>query len=187
MEGCTCSGIRWCRGERVLPILASQFHAKPMNGSCLVCFELTGTGFELIVELQLFGVLRTQLRTPHSSSLRPLFRSLSRSSFPLVQQSVHVPLRQPSPILTNSRLISLSSIFAPRKITPTPPPSVVAHISTVEADANAHPQDVQKQITLYEALLSTKVKAGYDVVISRWERMCEFVSFSNVNTLYTAY
>ncbi|KAK7693546.1 hypothetical protein QCA50_003115 [Cerrena zonata] len=128
-----------------------------MNGSCLF-----------------FGALRTQLRTPHSSSLRPLFRSLSRSSFPFVQHSVHVPLKHPSPIFTNSRLISLSSIFAPRKVTPTPPPSVVAHISTVEADANGHPQDIQKQIALYEALLSTKVKAGYDVVISRWERMCEF-------------
>lgn len=116
------------------------------------------------------------MRTSHPGVLRPLFRSLSRSSFPLVQQSIHVPLKHHESIPTNTRLISLSSIFAPRKVTATPPPSVVAHISTVEADANAHPQDVQKQIALSEALLSTKVKAGYDVVISRWERMCEFVS-----------
>ncbi|KZT11352.1 ATP-dependent metallopeptidase Hfl [Laetiporus sulphureus 93-53] len=44
----------------------------------------------------------------------------------------------------------------------------------MEADANASSNDVQKQVELYEALVGTGVKPGYDVVIARWERMCEF-------------
>lgn len=79
-------------------------------------------------------------------------------------------------MLTPTRLITLSSIFARQKPTPTPSPSVVANIATIEADANANPHDVQKQIALFDALVNTGVKPGYDVVIARWERMCEFVS-----------
>lgn len=48
----------------------------------------------------------------------------------------------------------------------------------MEAEANANPHDVQKQIILFEGLVGTGVKPGYDVVIARWERMCEFVSSS---------
>ncbi|KAH9934738.1 ATP-dependent metallopeptidase Hfl [Fomitopsis serialis] len=44
----------------------------------------------------------------------------------------------------------------------------------MEAEANANPHDVQKQIVLFEGLVGTGVKPGYDVVIARWERMCEF-------------
>ncbi|KAI0082664.1 ATP-dependent metallopeptidase Hfl [Panus rudis PR-1116 ss-1] len=124
----------------------------------------------------LFGALRTHARgSPRT--LQPLvhFRSLSKSTSPLLRLSLHVsPKPQHPSILTPSRLISLSSIFGPRKVVPTPSPAVVASIATLEADANAHPQDVQKQIALFEALLNTRVKAGYDVVIARWERMCEF-------------
>ncbi|CAL1704748.1 unnamed protein product [Somion occarium] len=127
-----------------------------MNGSCL-----------------LFGALRAQLR-PNTNTFRPVLRSLSRSTFPLLRSSIHVPLKQNPSLFTPIRLISLSSIFSPRKVTPTPPPSVVAHISTLEADANTHPHDVNRQIALFQALLNTSVKAGYDVIISRWERMCEF-------------
>lgn len=39
-----------------------------------------------------------------------------------------------------------------------------------------HPHDVSKQLALFQALLDTKLKSSYDLVISRWERMCEFVS-----------
>ena len=74
------------------------------------------------------------------------------------------------------RSFTLSSLFIPRtKPTPTPSPSIVADISILEAAANINHNDVDKQIALYEALLATKVKAGYDTVISRWERLSEFV------------
>lgn len=76
------------------------------------------------------------------------------------------------------RPLTLSSLFSPRtKPTPTPSPSTIADISLLEAAANINHNDVDKQIALYEALLSTKVKAGYDTVISRWERLSEFVCY----------
>lgn len=56
-----------------------------------------------------------------------------------------------------------------------PSPLVVAHITRLEAEANVHPHDVVKQLALFQALADTKLKSSYDLVISRWERMCEFV------------
>ncbi|OAX44649.1 ATP-dependent metallopeptidase Hfl [Rhizopogon vinicolor AM-OR11-026] len=47
-----------------------------------------------------------------------------------------------------------------------------------EAEANANPDDVSKQLALYQSLIETQVKAGYEVVITRWERMCELNSDS---------
>jgi len=76
------------------------------------------------------------------------------------------------------RSFTLSSLFSPRtKPTPTPSPSTIADISLLEAAANINHNDVDNQIALYEALLATKVKAGYDTVISRWERLSEFVCY----------
>lgn len=76
------------------------------------------------------------------------------------------------------RSFTLSSLFSPRtKPTPTPSPSTIADISLLEAAANINHNDVDKQIALYEALLTTKVKAGYDTIISRWERLSEFVCY----------
>lgn len=125
----------------------------------------------------LAGALRTSLRsTRPPPAIRSLLqtRSLSSSPSPFVpsqlSSSVH---RRPSPILCLVRPLSLGSIFSP-KPTPTPPPKVVAHVTAIEAEANAHPQDLQKQVALFEALVGTGVKSGYDVAIARWERMCEF-------------
>lgn len=74
------------------------------------------------------------------------------------------------------RSLSLGSIFsAQTKPVPTPTPSAIGAIARLEADANAHPRDTSKQLALFEALIDTQIKAGYDVVITRWERMSEFV------------
>ena len=74
------------------------------------------------------------------------------------------------------RSFTLSSLFSPRtKPTQTPSPSTVADISLLEAAANINPNDVDKQVALYEALLATNIKAGFDTIISRWERLSEFV------------
>ena len=62
-----------------------------------------------------------------------------------------------------------------------PPPQVVANIASIEATADADSYDVEKQVALFEALLATDVKAGRDVLISRWERACAFVSQSKRN------
>lgn len=123
---------------------------------------------------QLLGALRAQAR-----STRPLLhslihtRSLSASQSTITLLSAQHALRRP-PTILHTRSLSLASIFT-RKPTPTPPPVVVANVAAFEADANANPHDVQKQVALFEALIGTKVKPGYDVVIARWERMCEFV------------
>ncbi|KAF9005647.1 P-loop containing nucleoside triphosphate hydrolase protein, partial [Cyathus striatus] len=61
----------------------------------------------------------------------------------------------------------------PRKVL-VPPPAVVARISWLEADANVFPNDVHRQLALFHALVDTNLASSYEVVISRWERMCEF-------------
>jgi len=72
-------------------------------------------------------------------------------------------------------MISLGSIFS-TKPEATPTPHVVALITRLEAEANVHPHDVSKQLALFEALLDTKLKSSHELVITRWEKMCEFVS-----------
>ncbi len=52
----------------------------------------------------------------------------------------------------------------------------MASVSKLEAEADAHPEDVDKQIALFDALVNTKVKPGLNTVVARWERTCEFVS-----------
>ena len=78
------------------------------------------------------------------------------------------------PVLIHSRPFSLASLF--RRPSSVPPPSVVANVSKLEAEADAHPGDVEKQVALFEALVNTKVKPGLSTVVARWERTCEFVS-----------
>ncbi|RDX56804.1 ATP-dependent metallopeptidase Hfl [Lentinus brumalis] len=103
------------------------------------------------------------------------FRSLS--TFPSIRTS---PLRTSAlsptvsiaPIVIHSRPFSLASLF--RRPSSVPPPSVVANISKLEAEADAHPGDVEKQVALFEALVNTKVKPGLSTVVARWERTCEF-------------
>ncbi|KAH9951246.1 ATP-dependent metallopeptidase Hfl [Amylocystis lapponica] len=122
----------------------------------------------------LLGTLRAQARRPPRPPLHSLWlsRSLSTSRSTLLLLSRPPFARQNLPS-TLARPLSLSSIFL-RKPNPTPSPAVVANVAALEADANANPNDVQKQITLFEALVATQVKPGNDVVITRWERLCEF-------------
>jgi ATP-dependent metalloprotease len=79
-----------------------------------------------------------------------------------------------SPLLV-PRFLSLGSIFNRPTVQPTPSPSTIAGIARLEAEANASPHDVDKQLALFAALAATKHKAGYESVITRWERMSEFV------------
>jgi ATP-dependent metalloprotease len=91
----------------------------------------------------------------------------------LVFQGRHYPsLYQPC----GHRMLSLGSIFSRSKPVASPTPLVVAHITRLEAEANVHPHDVAKQLALFEALLATNLKSSYELVITRWEKMCEFVS-----------
>ncbi|TBU50742.1 ATP-dependent metallopeptidase Hfl [Dichomitus squalens] len=122
------------------------------------------------------GACRPQvsaIRTPRHSL--PPFRSLSSlPSHPSSISAVLLSQRRlpPAPVLVQSRLLSLASLF--RKPSGVPPPAVVASVSKLEAEADAHPEDVEKQVALFEALVNTKVKPGLNTVVARWERTCEF-------------
>ncbi|KZT68122.1 ATP-dependent metallopeptidase Hfl [Daedalea quercina L-15889] len=125
----------------------------------------------------LVGALRAQVRHPRTAPLHSLPQTCSLSfscrNFNLPVLPSSVVLQRTTPFPQHVRHISLGSIFS-RKPAPTPPPVVVARVAQMEAEANANPHDVQKQLSLFEALVATGVKPGYDVVIARWERMCEF-------------
>ncbi|KAF5380979.1 hypothetical protein D9615_003952 [Tricholomella constricta] len=86
--------------------------------------------------------------------------------------------RSPPSILSlapySRRTLSIGSIFSRSQPIQTPSPLVVAHITRLEAEANVNPHDVSKQLALFQALADTKLKSSYDLIISRWERMCEF-------------
>ena len=130
-----------------------------------------------LVQLRLFTVsspARFSLRALHTSPLRhgsnpfsPLAHNF-RLSFP------HRPLPF---TLIPTRTISLGSIFS-SKPSPAPSPHAVAHVARMEADANAHPYDVEKQLALFQALSETNIQPGYELIINRWERMTEFVRSS---------
>ena len=76
------------------------------------------------------------------------------------------------------RMLSLGSIFSRTRPVAAPTPLVVAHITRLEAEANVHPHDMAKQLALFEALLATNLKSSQELIITRWEKMCEFVSSS---------
>ncbi|OJT06135.1 Mitochondrial inner membrane i-AAA protease supercomplex subunit YME1 [Trametes pubescens] len=118
------------------------------------------------------GTCCAQARPLRSPALHlPPFRSLS--TLPRTAPTLRAwSLPQRHPAIVHSRALSLASLF--RKPGPLPSPAVVATISKLEAEADAHPNDVEKQVALFEALVSTKAKPGLDTVVARWERLCEF-------------
>ncbi|CAE6509427.1 unnamed protein product [Rhizoctonia solani] len=50
----------------------------------------------------------------------------------------------------------------------------LAKIARLEADADAHSHDVARQVALFVELASVDSRTGYQGIVSRWERMCEF-------------
>lgn len=55
---------------------------------------------------------------------------------------------------------------------PTPSPLELVQITRLEADANANPKDIEKQVALWTQLL--KYPAGQTRVLARYERLVEF-------------
>ncbi|KAJ7285838.1 ATP-dependent peptidase [Mycena rebaudengoi] len=120
------------------------------------------------------------------SPRRPFSVPPPRSFFahPPLTTRLRVPFRPPTTpsqlILASSRHLSLGSIFSRPRAVPSPSPHVVVEISKLEAEADVNRHDVAKQIALSQALVATGFKQSYEVVISRWEKMCEFDSSSPV-------
>lgn len=134
---------------------------------------------------QLLGALRVSARGSSipTKSLRSFHSSPSSSlrrrappCFPRPSVSITLQSHQLRPF-------SLATLFTRAKPTPTPSPAIVANIARIEAEANSAPHDVTKQLALFQALVDTKAKAGYDLLVTRWERMCEFVSPSPRNDM----
>jgi hypothetical protein len=127
-----------------------------------------------LMRLGLFAVpspARYQLRALHTGVFwhrTNAFSSLSHNHRP------SFPTRPLQLVLIPSRTISFGSIFS-SKPSPTPSPHAVAHVARIEADANARPHDVEKQLGLFQALSETNIQPGYELIINRWERMTEFV------------
>lgn len=119
------------------------------------------------------GALRVSPRPPlFSSTILLRTPSIRRFHHNLHTNPQRIPnLVFPSP---TRRLLSVSSLFTRSKPLQTPSPLVVAHITRLEAEANVHPHDVSKQLALFQALADTKLKSSYDLIITRWERTCEF-------------
>ncbi|KAL1717527.1 P-loop containing nucleoside triphosphate hydrolase protein [Schizophyllum commune] len=110
-------------------------------------------------------------RHPVHSATRNLI--LARPAAPLVYRHPAPLYRQPTQL---ARPFSLKSLFT--KPERPPPPHVVARISLLEAEANANPHDASKQLDLFRELANTNMKASYEIIISRWERMCDVDSTS---------
>ena len=95
------------------------------------------------------------------------------ASSPLLRTTTTTPPLLPSHI----RLFSLSSLFRPREAPkPVASASLISHITNLELAADKNPSDVFAQIELFRELVNTQSDAGRKIVMSRWERMCEFVS-----------
>ncbi|KAF9264692.1 ATP-dependent peptidase [Marasmius fiardii PR-910] len=125
---------------------------------------------------QLCNSLRTSARPLRCSSVFSQWRTLSTTPIPttnLLRHTTHYRTPRILGISHSIRQLSLGSIFS-RSTSPSPSPTVVAHITRLEAEANVYPHDVSKQLSLFEALRDTDMKSSYEVIISRWERMCEF-------------
>ncbi|KAH9048103.1 ATP-dependent peptidase [Lactarius hengduanensis] len=123
-----------------------------------------------LTRLRLFTAPLRYHLTPLHSFHNPSIVSFSTSRF-----SFPFPVRRPSHFtLIPCRTISLGSIFSSKPSSPTPSPHAVAHVARIEADANAHPYDVEKQLALFQALSETNIQPGYELIINRWERMSEF-------------
>jgi len=142
---------------------------EPSHVSCFFSFRR----FDFAAKM--LGLLRVR---------SPIFKSFHSLSFRhpalLQQRSLSLLIIQQRPTLfhqQSTRFLSLASILSRPKPTAAPTPLVVAHITRLEAEANVHPHDVSKQLILFEALSNTKLKSSYDLIITRWERMCEFVRF----------
>ena len=63
--------------------------------------------------------------------------------------------------------------LTPERITS---PVAYARVVRLEEEANASPNNVVKQVTLWRAILDLDTPTAYERIINRWERLLEFVS-----------
>jgi hypothetical protein len=70
--------------------------------------------------------------------------------------------------------------FTPEKVTS---PLLYSRVVRLEEEANASPNNVAKQVTLWRAIMDIDTSSAYEKIINRWERLIEFVSCHSYNML----
>lgn len=121
--------------------------------------------------------------TSYPSTLQP--PSARSTLLPYVQsfykpQSVRF-LHLYSPRLTSSAQYLIPNCHLTRRnlslfrSAPLPPPRALAQIHLLETAANASPRYVEAQVAYYQALVDSGISTAFQRVITRWERMLEFV------------
>ncbi|KAG9078054.1 hypothetical protein FS749_009991, partial [Ceratobasidium sp. UAMH 11750] len=80
-----------------------------------------------------------------------------------------------SPLAATS-ITTLNRTFSLFRSKPAPVSPVLrlAKIARLEADADAHAHDAARQVALFMELAAIDSRTGYQGIVSRWERMCEF-------------
>ncbi|CAE6487931.1 unnamed protein product [Rhizoctonia solani] len=108
----------------------------------------------------------------HFSQARPLQKCpgiLFHSRNVLLNARVTPPLAATGLFGQNRNL----SLFRSKSATSSPVLRL-AKIARLEADADTHSHDVARQVALFMELASIDSRTGYQGIVSRWERMCEF-------------
>lgn len=90
--------------------------------------------------------------------------------------SLHINPRPP----VSQRYLWTSTWKAAKRLTPEriTSPLLYARVVRLEQEANASPNNVAKQVTLWRAILDLDTPTAYERIISRWERLLEFVRAS---------
>jgi ATP-dependent metalloprotease len=113
----------------------------------------------------------------HSELIRRSFGPPPTAQSVLSTRSTRPSLYATTPSLLARRQIWTSAWKAVKRFTPDriTNPMVYSRIVALEAEANAFPHNVSKQVTLWRAILDMDTPTGYQRIINRWERLLEFV------------
>ncbi|KAJ1308808.1 hypothetical protein OPQ81_004496 [Rhizoctonia solani] len=132
--------------------IGSQYRSRLVPTSAGACFAHSGSRyFSQVKSLQKYsGVSFQHHNTLSSTRAAPLFATTG--------------------VFGQSRNLSL---FRSKPATASPVLRL-AKIARLEADADAHSHDVARQVALFVELASIDSRTGYQGIVSRWERMCEF-------------
>ena len=117
----------------------------------------------------------------HSSfSLRPQISPITAQSTlaSYVSRRSYVVGRRLGPTVPRRYLWkpTQSSIFKWMPPAAVPNPIATARVMILEREANSAPNDVPKQIALWEGLIGLKTPVGYERITSRWERLLALVN-----------
>jgi len=119
-----------------------------------------------------------RLIAPHSKCNPTTNRLLPHARtpvfYPFALSLRRIPALTPAIYQLGLRSISLNVLNRQ----PTPSPMALVHMTRLEADANAHPYDIAKQVALWNELI--QYPAGQKRVLSRYERLMEFDKHSSL-------